>query len=89
MTVWFVMGENAIDKINKIKRKVRKKYAQNPFSNCVHTPSTLSELLMQKCIIENRYALQPSGDACSGLDPIARSIWKKSMFRLEPNLGNR
>lgn len=47
LKVLVLEGEDSITKTNKIKSYIRQKYSLGAFSNCIHTPSNLSELKSQ------------------------------------------
>ena len=43
LPVWFVRGEDAINQVNNLKRRVRKEYGINFLMNCIHAPRTTYE----------------------------------------------
>ena len=53
-----VCGNNAIKKVNKIKKRTRLIYATGVIRNCIHAPASLDEYNEQIKVIHNQYSSQ-------------------------------
>lgn len=81
--LWLLRGDDAIQKINRLKQKVRKQFAKSMISNCFHAPRTYKEYKADlECICNSDHMKQNIVNKIDELDrKTADILWE---FLKEP-----